>query len=152
MSDDPGGRLTITPHMSYGQLRKYSASLNVSIASAVNIGHGLAGLYDDATNSIVIERNMTYTQKRCTLVHELVHWSRGDSFKDHVLHAKAERKARRDTALMLIDPVEYASAELLCEGNEFAIADELDVTPQVVRDYQSFLVDKPGLKNLCSTH
>ncbi|MCI1984111.1 MAG: hypothetical protein LKJ47_05000 [Bifidobacteriaceae bacterium] len=145
MSDDPGGRLKITAHMTYGQMRKYATSLNVNIASAPNIGHGLAGVYDDATNSIVVERRMTYTQKRCALAHELVHWSHGDSFRDHVLHAKAERRARRETALMLIDPIEYASAESVYEGNIYDIAEGLDVTPQLITDYQYLLDAKRSI-------
>lgn len=54
---------------------------------------------------------------------------------------KAERRARRQTALRLIAPVEYASAEALCEGDAYRIACELDVTLQVVRDYQDMLHD-----------
>lgn len=44
-------------------------------------------------------------------------------------------------ALRLIAPVEYASAEALCEGDAYRIACELDVTLQVVRDYQDMLHD-----------
>lgn len=54
---------------------------------------------------------------------------------------KAERRARRETALKLIDPIEYASAEELHEGDAYRIACELDVTLQVVEDYRRLLRD-----------
>lgn len=80
-------------------------------------------------------------QRRCTLCHELVHARHHDNGCGTPYSVKAERRARRQTALRLIDPVEYASAEAICEGDAYRIACELDVTLQVVRDYQDMLHD-----------
>lgn len=49
--------------------------------------------------------------------------------------------ARRETALRLINPTEYAIAERMYEGDSFLIAQALDVTVQVVEDYKEMLHD-----------
>ncbi|MCX8646280.1 hypothetical protein J3T92_06630, partial [Bifidobacterium sp. B4081] len=36
------------------------------------------------SNMILIDRSMTYTQKRCTLVHELIHWQHADNTRTGV--------------------------------------------------------------------
>ena len=48
---------------------------------------------------------------------------------------------RRDTALALIDPDAYAIAETSCDGNPSAIAEELEVTKQVIEDWRNLLHD-----------
>lgn len=84
---------------------------------------------------------MTYRQKRCALAHELMHWRRGDQTCSTCESCRQERRARRDTALALIDPVDYATAENVCDGDPSAIADELEVTKQVIDDWQNLLHD-----------
>ena len=48
-------------------------------------------------------------------------------------------RTRRETALKLIDPLEYRTAEAMYEGDAYQIACELDVTLQVIQDYQQLL-------------
>lgn len=103
--------------------------------------NGLCGLYYDPARLIVLDDSMADFQRRCTLCHELVHARHRDSGCGTTYGAKAERRARRETALMLINPVEYANAETLCDGDAYRIACELDVTLQVVQDYQTMLHD-----------
>ena len=62
----------------------------------------------------------------------------------------AERSARKrngarakETALWLVNPAEYASAERLYDGDPYLIACELGVTMQVVNDYRQILSDSP---------
>lgn len=102
---------------------------------------GLCGFYYEPARLIVLDESMPDFQRRCTLCHELVHARYHDNGCGTPYGVKAERRARRQTALRLIDPVEYASAEALCEGDAYRIACELDVTLQVVRDYQDMLHD-----------
>ena len=102
---------------------------------------GLCGFYYEPARLIVLDESMPDFQRRCTLCHELVHARYHDTGCGTPYGVKAERRARRQTALRLIDPVEYASAEALCEGDAYRIACELDVTLQVVRDYQDMLHD-----------
>lgn len=103
--------------------------------------NGLCGLYYEPAKLIVLDETMPDFQRRCTLCHELVHARHHDSGCGTSYGAKAERRARRETALRLIDPVEYASAEELHEGDAYRIACELDVTLQVVEDYRRLLHD-----------
>lgn len=101
----------------------------------------LCGFYYEPARLIVLDESMPDFQRRCTLCHELVHARYHDNGCGTPYGVKAERRARRQTALRLIDPVEYASAEALCESDAYRIACELDVTLQVVRDYQDMLHD-----------
>lgn len=83
---------------------------------------------------------LTYTQKRCTLAHELVHWAYGDSACDPLYHSREEHRALTHASVMLINPVEYQLAEEMYDGNLLMIALELDVTPQVVKDYRDYIM------------
>lgn len=102
---------------------------------------GLCGFYYEPARLIVLDESMPDFQRRCTLCHELVHARYHDSGCGTPYGVKAERRARRQTALRLINPVEYASAEELHEGDAYRIACELDVTLQVVEDYRRLLHD-----------
>lgn len=82
---------------------------------------------------------MTYTQKRCTLLHELIHWTYKDSTKNGLFGTRVEHRTRRETALKLIDPLEYRIAETMYEGDPYQIACELDVTLRVIQDYRALL-------------
>lgn len=52
---------------------------------------------------------------------------------------KGERRACKETALRLVDPGEYATAELAYEGDTFMMASDLGVTVQVLTDYRMWL-------------
>lgn len=75
-----------------------------------------------------------------TLAHELAHARHHDRGCDPN-GSKAERRARRETALRLINPTEYAIAEQMYEGDSYLIAQALDVTVQVIEDYKELLHD-----------
>lgn len=102
---------------------------------------GLCGVYYAPARLIILDESLPDFQRRCTLCHELVHARYHDSGCGTAYGVRAERRARRQTALRLIDPVEYAGAEALCEGDAYRIACELDVTLQVVEDYRLLLED-----------
>lgn len=71
--------LPISPRMSYGQIRMalYQVAPDLHVASTRLPGK-LDGIYCLTTNTVLIDRRITYTRKRCALVHELVHWQHGD--------------------------------------------------------------------------
>ena len=124
--------------MTYGQMRRYADTLNVTIGSAL-LPAGMTGFYDEATRTILIDRQLIYCQKRCTLVHELIHWQHADATRNGIFGARLERRARRETALKLVNPFEYQTAEAMYEGDPYQIACELDVTLQIIQDYQRIL-------------
>ena len=120
------------------RMRLYETAPGLTVMSAI-LPDGLCGLYDAATDVILIDRRMTYTRKRCTLVHELVHRAHGDTGHEH------ERSRRMETAGLLIDPAEYALAERMYEGNAWLIAEELNVTVQIIDDYRTMLHDRTAM-------
>ena len=132
--------LPVTRHMTYGQMRRACDTLPVRIMSHPLPGDTCA-VYDGDLQAIVLDRNMTYVQKRCSLVHELFHWLHGDDTCAGTTGGRMEWRARKHTALLLVDGDEYARAEEACDGNPYLMACELDVTVQVVDDYRRILHD-----------
>ena len=126
--------------VTYSEMRWIADSLGIRVSSA-RLPKGMSGLYREADQRILLELNMTYRQKRCALAHELMHWRRGDQTCSTCESCRQERRARRDTALALIDPVDYATAENVCDGDPSAIAEELEVTKQVLEDWRTMLHD-----------
>ena len=128
--------------MTYGTMRRAISTLPVTVPSAILPG-GLWGCYDATTDVILIDRRLTYTAKRCTLVHELWHWRQGDhGSTNHP--ARHERRTRTQTARLLIDPAELALAERMYDDDLWSIADELNVTTQVLTDYRAMLNTSPN--------
>ncbi|MDY4677620.1 MAG: hypothetical protein SO360_01970 [Bifidobacterium tsurumiense] len=131
----------LSPHMTYGQMRRIvDQEQSLTVESAL-LPNGMMGVFDSKSSTILIDRGMTYRQKRCTLIHELVHWTHLDDSCGGLAALKGERRARRETALWLIDPDAYAAAEAMYGGLPQCIANELDVTLAVVRDFQETLRD-----------
>lgn len=52
---------------------------------------------------------------------------------------RLERRMRRETALKLVNPLVYQTAEAMYEGNPYQITCELDVTLQIFQDHQRIL-------------
>lgn len=125
--------LPIDRRMTYGAMRRAIVGLPVTVSSAI-LPDGLWGCYDNENRVILIDRRLTYAAKRCTLVHELLHWRHGDTGCSNN-SSKLERRARRETALTLVNPTELALLERMYEY-ESQIADELNVTTQVLEDYR----------------
>lgn len=133
--------IPINGTMTYGQMRTaiYASHIDVVVASEP-LGGIRMGYYCETTRTIIIDRNMTYRQKRCALMHELVHWAHGDQACDNI-HAARERRTRLETARRLVDMDEYRTAENVYQGNAWLIADELDVPIQVINVIQEWLHD-----------
>lgn len=131
--------LPIDRRMTYGAMRRAITGLPVTVSSAI-LPDGLWGCYDASNSVILIDRRLTYTAKRCVLTHELLHWRHGDTGCSND-SSKLERRARRETALTLVNPTELALLERMYEY-ESQIADELNVTTQVLTDYRQILAER----------
>lgn len=129
--------LPIDRCMTYGAMRRAIIGLPVTVSSAI-LPDGLWGCYDATTGVILIDRRLTYTAKRCTLVHELLHWRHGDDGCSND-RSRQERRTRTQTALLLIDPIELAALERMYDDDLWSIAEELNVTTQVLTDYRTML-------------
>lgn len=124
--------LTLLRDLSYGQMR-YWVDENIPdlrVISTAELSAGdVMGFYSASRNVILISLGMTYTQKRCTLVHELVHWKHGDTGAAH------EARTRMETAGILINP-RVLRTEAAMYGTDYTvIADDMDITEGVLRDY-----------------
>lgn len=135
--------LPIDRRMTYGAMRRAIIGLPVTVSSAI-LPDGLWGCYDNENRVILIDRRLTYAAKRCTLVHELLHWRHGDTGCSND-SSKLERRARRETALTLIDPLRYGMLEQMYEGNSWNISQELEVTQQVLGDFRQVMAERVSI-------
>lgn len=129
--------LPISRDMTYGAMRRAIIGLPVTVSSAI-LPDGLWGCYDASNSVILIDRRLTYTAKRCVLTHELLHWRHGDTGCSND-RSKQEQRTRTQTAHLLIDPAELALAERMYDDDLWSIAEELNVTTQVLTDYRAML-------------
>lgn len=104
---------------------------------------GYEGFYAPGLDLIVLDSRLTDVQRRCVLAHEISHARHRDA-GCHV-DKWVERRADREAAMMLIDPMEYAYAEAVYEGNAAGMARELNVLPWVISAYRERLHDDPNL-------
>lgn len=94
------------------------------------------GLYCDRLRTIWLADWLNDRQRLCTLCHELVHAKYRDLGCGTRFGVKCERRARRESALFLIEPMRYGLLEQMYEGNSWNIAQELEVTQQVLGDFR----------------
>ena len=125
--------------MGYEDLLAEASRLGVKVRER-ELSPGRCGCYYEPTRLIIIAETLPDFARRCTLAHELAHARHHDRGCDPN-GSKAERRARRETALRLINPTEYAIAEQMYEGDSYLIAQALDVTVQVIEDYKELLHD-----------
>ena len=104
---------------------------------------GIQGVYVREKNLILLDTQLRGVQLRCVLAHEISHARHMDA-GCHV-DKWVERRADQEAAKMLIDPLEYAYAETIYEGNAMGMARELYVLPWVVEAYRERLHDDPHL-------
>ena len=98
------------------------------------------GSYQHNRRRITLDERLTDNQKRVTLQHEIIHAEHWRDGIDQLMgHDVEEQKTRRETALRLINPQEYANAEETYDACPYKIADELGVTVGLVRDYRAIL-------------
>ena len=120
--------------------RKWANVYELALAKVkIRAGADLEGGYDAANNRILISDRLTPIQRRCVLAHEISH------ARHHDVGCKCdsatERRADMEAARMLVNQLEYQSAEIIFDGDECAIARELNVMPWVIRAYKNWLHD-----------
>lgn len=97
------------------------------------------GLYCDRLSTIWLADWLNDRQRLCALCHELVHARYHDVGCGTQFSRKFERRARRETALTLIDPMAYGLAESIWDADAWHMAGDLGVTMQVLTDYRQIL-------------
>ncbi len=104
------------------------------------------GEYDPDTRTAYIDPTMSIEQKTCTLQHELIHARHFDAGLRIMHPGKEECLTRKETALALINPVDYMHAEDLYGGEPYAMAQELGITVGVLLDYRRWLHDNLAVR------
>lgn len=122
------------------ELHRNAESMGLTIVS-YRLPRDTCGLYDDRRKLILLADWLNQRQRRCTLCHELIHAKHHDSGCGTQYGLKCERRCRRETALVLISPVNYGMVEQVYEGNTWMMSVELGVTIQVLNDYRQLLHD-----------
>ncbi len=84
-----------------------------------------------ATDTISIRRGLSWAERRCTVVHELLHLRRG--VPSHGWSAQDEQRVRRETARILLPDVHVLGEALAWALDEHEAADELGVDVPVLR-------------------
>jgi Zn-dependent peptidase ImmA (M78 family) len=106
---------------------------------AVHVAHlpsPYRGYYDPERRHVVYDFNLTPIERRVVLAHELGHDHHGHACEDDPDY---ERAADIFAARLLIDPAEYAQLERVTHDVD-AIAEEMGVTPDLVRIYQQHCI------------
>ena len=124
---------------SYHDLLCIAHAMGLQVVEAI-IEDDRLGSHQHNRRRITLDERLNDNQKRVTLQHEIIHaehWR--DGIAQLMGHDVEEQKTRRETALRLIEPQEYANAEETYDACPYKIADELGVTVNLVRDYRKIL-------------
>ena len=105
--------------------------------------NGMQGVYIRDKHLILLDSRLCGVQLCCVLAHEISHARHMDA--GCRVDKWVERRADQEAALMLIDPMEYAYAEAVYEGNVMGMARELNVLPWVITAFRERLHDDPHL-------
>ncbi len=100
-----------------------------------------AGAYVKDVNTIFINQCLTGVEQVCALLHELYHARNGH---DGHQSPKIESEADLTAARQLISLPEFLLAVQLYPDNVFAVAEHLNVTPDLVRVFREDLTRKGG--------
>lgn len=103
---------------------------------------GDMGCTDFVRRTISLRRGLTWAERRCTILHEVLHWERG--WVPMGLAAKEETQVRKETAVLMLPSVKLIgdAYEWAC-GDDEAAADELGVDVEVLRDRMRWM-SHPG--------
>ena len=120
------------------ELEEQARNAGIRIAE-MPLGDDFMGFYANDKRLIVISSGLSAAQKRSTLAHELVHALNSDDGCGGRCGAITERRTREKAAMRLIDLVDYQAAEYAYEGDTFLMAQDLEVTTQVLNDYRKII-------------
>ena len=130
-------------HTTIDMLHRQAERLGVRILEAHMPGT-TCGLYCDRLRVIWLADWLNDRQRLCTLCHELVHAEYRDVMGHGGFDARCELRARRETALRLVSPVDYKLVEQMFDAEPWSMAVELGVTMQVLEDYRHTLESNGG--------
>lgn len=121
------------------ELMDQAAILGVSVHVQHFDDPSRLGYYSASKNRIVLRMGMTIRETRCVLAHEIAHARLGHTCSG----GPEERRADVIAASMMINPESYARAEAI-DASAHSIADELDVTVDLVQVYREVCLQRLG--------
>lgn len=96
-----------------------------------DLGDGLDGFYEHSTETVYINQRLPMRGRRAALVHEMIHWERGDQPTDNLsVHTAREVEVDHETARRLISFPQLIWA-MTYYGTGYAACDTLDVDPSI---------------------
>lgn len=100
-----------------------------------------------ATDTISLRRGMTWAERRCTVLHELLHLRRGVPAQGW--SAQDEQRVRRETARIMLPDIRAIGEALAWALDEHEAADELgvDVPVLMCRLHNLHPVERGHLRN-----
>lgn len=112
---------------------------------AAHLPDGLLGIYSPTEGRIYYDLQLTPSEQRSVVAHELGHAYYGHDC-DSVVN---ERQADTYAASLLIDPDDYAALERINPDVHF-IAEEMQVTPETIEHFRTFCLRKFGHRTYSS--
>jgi Zn-dependent peptidase ImmA (M78 family) len=113
------------------ELIRAAASMGIRL-HASHLQEGTLGLYSPDEARIYFDIQLTPSERRTTIAHELGHAHYG-----HTCSTPAhERKAEIFAARLLIDPAQYAQLESV-NPDRYYLAEELGVTVDLITTYET---------------
>lgn len=99
---------------------------------------GPMGETDFEANTISIRRGMTYEERRCTVLHEVLHVERGPVTMG--MADREELRVRKETAQLMLPSVKaIGDAYAWAQGDDEAAAVELGVDVDVLRTRMTYM-------------
>lgn len=139
--------MTVSPRSAAGarptslrltDLVAHAATLGVSVHMG-HLPHKVLGVYEPVHARVWISLGLTPDEQRSVLAHELGHAHHGHECGSD----RAERAADRYAADLLVDAESYAELERI-GLDEHVIADELNVTVDIVHAYREHHLQRLG--------
>lgn len=106
---------------------------------------GQLGAWDDTHRTIWVRPGLTRAEHRSVVAHEIAHALAGHTTCQP---AHVENRVDEQAAQLLISTTEYALAERLVGADVTALADELEVTPRMIKAWRrAHLRTRTGQEN-----
>lgn len=118
-----------------------AAALGVRVV-LTHLPDDMLGAYSPIEERVYLDLGLTPSERRSVLAHELGHVHYGHTC-DLGPDSHIERQADAYAATLLVHPEDYAHLERISADTHF-IAEELDVTPNVIDDFRRYVLRKLG--------
>ncbi|MGN8049590.1 ImmA/IrrE family metallo-endopeptidase [Curtobacterium sp. 22159] len=118
-----------------------AAALGVRVV-LTHLPDDMIGAYSPLEDRVYLDLGLTPSERRSVLAHELGHVHYGHTC-DLGPDSYIERQADAYAATLLVHPEDYAHLEQISTDTHY-IAEELDVTPNVIEDFRRYVLKKFG--------